>query len=109
MNTSPTQPASDQLIQCTQATPSWVNITTNTPRQKTARGDPIQLRDHTLLTTCPTYENQRRVLKDASDDLATSDILGTKDGVEALIEIPLTTNAFKKKQLLLTPPQVPPV
>ncbi|KIM68306.1 hypothetical protein SCLCIDRAFT_1017788 [Scleroderma citrinum Foug A] len=34
-------------------------------------GEPLQSRDH-IITACPTYENQRQVLTDASEDLVTS-------------------------------------
>ena len=66
-------------------------------------GDPLQSRDH-ILTACPTYENQRQALKDASEDLVTSDILGTKEGIEVLVQFLRATNAFKKHR----PPEVPP-
>jgi len=70
-------------------------------------GEPLQSRDH-ILATCPTYENHRQLLKEASEDLVTSDILGTKDGVDALINFLRATNAFKK-QRPPAPPEVPPV
>ena len=68
-------------------------------------GDPLQSRDH-ILTACPTYENQRQALKDASEDLVTSDILGTKEGIEVLVQFLRATNAFKKHRPP-TPPKYP--
>ncbi|KIM50329.1 hypothetical protein SCLCIDRAFT_79100, partial [Scleroderma citrinum Foug A] len=65
-------------------------------------GELLQSRDH-ILATCPTYADQRQVLKTASEDLVTSDILGTKEGIEALIQFLRTTNAFKKHR-----PPTPP-
>jgi len=59
-------------------------------------GEPLQSCDH-ILTACPTYEDQRQILKKASEDLVMSDILGTKDGIEALIQFLRATNAFKKQ------------
>lgn len=56
---------------------------------------------------CPTYENQCYVLKNASGGLVTSDILGTKDGVEAN-EFLRATNTLKKQSLPI-PPKVPPM
>jgi len=67
---------------------------------------PLQSRDD-IIATCPAYEDQRQILKDASGDLVTSDILGTKEGVEALITFLRATNTFKKHQPP-TPPEVPP-
>ena len=67
-------------------------------------GEPSQTRDH-ILTTCPIYRHQRYVLQDASEDLITSDLLGTKSGVDALISFLSITNAFKKQK---TQPEVPP-
>ena len=70
-------------------------------------GEPLQSRDH-ILATCPAYEDQHQILKNTSEDLITSDILGTKDGIEVLISFLRATNAFKK-QTPPTPPEVPPV
>ena len=67
-------------------------------------GEPIQTRDH-ILASCPAYENHRNILKVASEDIITSDILGTKEGVEALIKFLNATNAFKKQRV---PPEVDP-
>ena len=67
-------------------------------------GEPIQTRDH-ILASCPLYENHRHILKDASEDIVTSDILGTTEGVEALIKFLDATNAFKKQR---APPEVAP-
>ena len=67
-------------------------------------GEPIQTRDH-VLASCPAYENQRHHLKDASEDIITSDILGTQEGIEALIKFLGATNAFKKQRI---PPEVAP-
>ena len=58
-------------------------------------GVPIQSCNH-ILTTCPTYEDQHQILKKASEDLVMSDILSTKDGIEALISFLWATNAFNK-------------
>ena len=69
-------------------------------------GELLQSRDH-ILATCPMYADQRQVLKTASEDLVTSDILGTKEGIEALIQFLRATNAFKKHRPP-TPPEVPP-
>ena len=70
-------------------------------------GEPLQSRNH-ILTACPTYEDKRQILKKALEDLVTSDILGTKDGIKALISFLHATNAFKK-QTPPAPPEVPPV
>jgi len=70
-------------------------------------GEPLQSRDH-ILAACPTYADQRQILKKASENLVTSDILSTKDGIEALISFLRATNAFKK-QNPPAPPEVPPV
>ena len=43
--------------------------------------------------------------KDASEDIITSDILGTQEGIEALIKFLVATNAFKKQRI---PPEVAP-
>lgn len=71
-------------------------------------GEPLQSRDH-ILATCPAYEDQCQILKNASEDLITSDILGTKDGIEVLISFLPATNAFKKQTPPPAPPEVPPV
>ncbi|KIM57197.1 hypothetical protein SCLCIDRAFT_85711, partial [Scleroderma citrinum Foug A] len=46
-------------------------------------GEPLISHDR-ILATCPTYENQHQILKKASEDLVTSDMLGTKDGIDTL-------------------------
>jgi len=60
-------------------------------------GEPLQSRDD-IIATYSIYEDQRQIFKDASEDLVTSDILGTKEGVEALITFLRATNTFKKHQ-----------
>ena len=70
--------------------------TVSTEDQSCPCGEPSQTRDH-ILASCPTYRHQRYILKDASEDLIISDILGTKSGVEALISFFSSPNAFKKQ------------
>ena len=67
-------------------------------------GELLQSCDH-IIATCPTYEDQRQVLKSTSEDLITSDILGTKEGIEALVKFLRATSAFKKHR----PPPLPEV
>ncbi|KIM56787.1 hypothetical protein SCLCIDRAFT_131839, partial [Scleroderma citrinum Foug A] len=58
-----------------------------------------------ILATCPTYENQCQVLKSASEDLVTSDTLGTKLG-RCRRSAPLRHLRIQK-QRFLTLPEVP--
>ncbi|KAI6118512.1 hypothetical protein EDD16DRAFT_1480951, partial [Pisolithus croceorrhizus] len=58
-------------------------------------GVPIQTREH-MITSCPTYESKRDILRSVSEGLVITDILGTEKGIEALIEFLNVTDAFKK-------------
>lgn len=58
-------------------------------------GEPLQTREH-LLRDCPRYEDQRYILREASDDIALADILGTKAGIEALTLFLDLSGAFTK-------------
>lgn len=60
-------------------------------------GEHIQTREH-ILASCPTYEPTRDLLRAASEDLVTTDILGTVKGIEALTDFLMKTNAFKKSR-----------
>ena len=58
-------------------------------------GEFLQTREH-LLRDCPRYEDQRYILREASGDIALADILGTKEGIEALTHFLDLTGAFTK-------------
>ena len=103
-----------RLIQC-QTSHAFLGeyYATNMSPQKTSPAFAVnQSRRRTTLASCPSYENHR-YLKGASEGIVTSDILGTKEGVEALMSTNLrwlkfldATNAFKKQRI---PPEVVPV
>ncbi|KAJ3735324.1 hypothetical protein DFJ43DRAFT_983626, partial [Lentinula guzmanii] len=57
--------------------------------------EPLQTREH-ILRECPRYEDHRHILKKASQDICLADILGTKEGVEALSEFVEISGAFTK-------------
>ena len=57
-------------------------------------GELLQSRDH-IIATCPMYGEQCQILKSASEDLVMSDIIGTTEGIEALVKFLHATNAFK--------------
>ncbi|KAJ3861090.1 hypothetical protein EV359DRAFT_18096, partial [Lentinula novae-zelandiae] len=58
-------------------------------------GERPQTREH-ILRTCPRYEEFRYILHKVSDDICLPDILGTKEGIEALTEFLDQSGAFTK-------------
>ncbi|KAF8824882.1 hypothetical protein HHX47_DHR7000710 [Lentinula edodes] len=58
-------------------------------------GIELQTREH-ILRACPKYEEYRYILKRISDDICLTDILGTKEGIEALTEFISESGAFTK-------------
>ncbi|KAJ3793320.1 hypothetical protein GGU11DRAFT_666042, partial [Lentinula aff. detonsa] len=58
-------------------------------------GEQIQTREH-ILRECPRYKEYRYILKKASQDISLADILGTKEGIEALSEFLELSGAFTK-------------
>lgn len=57
----------------------------------------IQTRER-ILTTCPTFENCRNILRSASEDLIVTGIIGTEKGIEGLSGLLKETDAFKKSR-----------
>jgi ribonuclease HI len=58
-------------------------------------GEPIQTREH-ILTTCPQYEESRDILRAVSQDIVLTEILGTKEGIDALIQFLRESGAFTR-------------
>ncbi|KIJ59323.1 hypothetical protein HYDPIDRAFT_65936, partial [Hydnomerulius pinastri MD-312] len=65
-------------------------------------GEPLQTREH-MLIECPLHDEHRDTLREASQDLVTSDLIGTKEGVEALASFIRCSGAFRKRP----PPPIP--
>ncbi|KAJ7837896.1 hypothetical protein B0H14DRAFT_2362035 [Mycena olivaceomarginata] len=55
----------------------------------------LQAHEH-LFCECPLYQDLRHILRGASRDLSLPEILGTKDGVEALAKFLEESGAFTK-------------
>ncbi|KIJ67387.1 hypothetical protein HYDPIDRAFT_84672, partial [Hydnomerulius pinastri MD-312] len=66
-------------------------------------GEPLQTREH-ILAECPIYDDHRETLCEASEDLIISDLLGTEEGIKALVTFIRQSGAFKK----LDQPNHPP-
>ncbi|KAL4075608.1 hypothetical protein J3A83DRAFT_4088397, partial [Scleroderma citrinum] len=62
-------------------------------------GHNIQTRSH-VLDDCPLFARARRHLTVASEDLVIADLLGTKDGIQALVDY---SSAFRKYLPLAQP------
>ncbi|KII85276.1 hypothetical protein PLICRDRAFT_70422, partial [Plicaturopsis crispa FD-325 SS-3] len=58
-------------------------------------GEPFQSRDH-ILATCPLYNPHRHYLATAIPTLFLPEILGTDEGIEALIRFIEKSGAFTK-------------
>ncbi|KAJ6537273.1 hypothetical protein DFH09DRAFT_930974 [Mycena vulgaris] len=58
-------------------------------------GEVFQTREH-LLRECPLYEDQRHILEKASRDISLPEILGTKEGIDALAEFLDKSGVFTK-------------
>ncbi len=58
-------------------------------------GEPLQTREH-ILKYCPLYDSHRHLLYAASAGLIMTDLLGTKDGIEATTKFLVATNALTK-------------
>ncbi|KAF5350420.1 hypothetical protein D9758_012444 [Tetrapyrgos nigripes] len=69
-------------------------------------GEALQTREH-VLCDCPIYEPHRDILRGASENLEMPELLGTKDGIEALTEFIQKSGAFTKTGKPLHPPQPP--
>jgi len=58
-------------------------------------GEPTQTREH-VIQSCPTYEKHRTALRKVSQTLYLPDLLGTKDGIEAITSFLENSGAFTK-------------
>ncbi|EIW80336.1 hypothetical protein CONPUDRAFT_31816, partial [Coniophora puteana RWD-64-598 SS2] len=60
-------------------------------------GEPTQTRAH-FLESCPLYETHRNLLriKERSSEIVLCDVLGTENGIAALIKFLKVSDAFKK-------------
>ena len=58
-------------------------------------GEPIQTREH-IIQVCPIYERHRNTLRKVSQILYLPDLLGTKEGIKALISFLDNSGAFTK-------------
>ncbi|KAF5377839.1 hypothetical protein D9615_006682 [Tricholomella constricta] len=58
-------------------------------------GEAIQTREH-IITTCPIYDDHRHILTEDYPELDLKDILGTKNGIEALAKFIKQSGAFTK-------------
>lgn len=58
-------------------------------------GEELQTREH-ILRICHRYEDSRHILRKASQDICLKDILGTKEGIEALTEFLDESGTFTK-------------
>ncbi|KAJ3862450.1 hypothetical protein EV359DRAFT_12033, partial [Lentinula novae-zelandiae] len=58
-------------------------------------GEELQTREH-ILRACPRYEDHRHILQKASKDICLKDILGTREGIEALTEFLDESGAFTR-------------
>ncbi|KAF5317465.1 hypothetical protein D9758_018045 [Tetrapyrgos nigripes] len=69
-------------------------------------GEALQTRDH-ILCSCPFYEPHRDLLREASENLELPELLGSKEGIEALTEFIQKSGAFTKTRKPLRPPVAP--
>ena len=58
-------------------------------------GETTQTREH-IIQSCPTYEEYRTILRQASQTLYLPDLLGTKDGIQAMASFLEKSGAFTK-------------
>lgn len=58
-------------------------------------GETLQTREH-IITECNRYDDERKILEKVSEGVTLRDVLGTKEGVEALAKFLDKSGAFTK-------------
>jgi len=69
-------------------------------------GEYIETREH-ILRDCPRYEAHRHHLQAVSRDISMPEILGTAEGVEALVNFVRSSGAFTRTGIIWKPPDPP--